>query len=128
MKIVITLAEVAAIIQARYNLPMDTELEISEFARIDHPIDHKLKASLESNDCLTPTGAIRPDKKIASIKLLRDLVISQFPAEMAGRSNKCGLAQAKYAIEDWDRFYPYVRKYGMPPMGGNDPERGWLAY
>jgi hypothetical protein len=73
--------------------------------------------ALIQDNCLSPIGTILPDKKIPSIKLLREHVISI--------RGFCGLAQAKNAIEDWQKFLPYVRKNGYPPMDSNDTDYQW---
>jgi len=127
MKITLTMTEIAALVIDRYNLPSTCEIAIVGYNGNEHPDAANLVAALRSEDCLTPLGGIRPDKKIASIKLLRELVcksLSRIEGDSTG--NYCGLAQAKYAIEDWDRFLSYVRRYGYPKMGSNDPERAWL--
>jgi len=118
-----TMIELTALVTAKFMLPSETVLEISEYAGVDHPDAAKLLAALTAEDCLTSTGLIAPSKKIASIKKLRELVVS-------GRENfngeNCGLVQAKTAIEDYSHFLTYVRRHGFPLMGGNDKEFSWL--
>jgi hypothetical protein len=123
MKITLTYAEIAAMVRDRYNLPDSAQLEISGYSGIDHPAAVLLVEALTKEDCLTSTGAIRPDKKILAIKTLRDKVVG-----LGNNTNGalCGLCQAKYAIEDWGNFLLYVCKNGFPPMGGNDASQGWL--
>jgi hypothetical protein len=123
MKITLTYSELSALVRNVYNLPDNTELEISEYSGMDHPVSIRLMEALKQEGCFTPTNGIRLDKKIAAIKLLRDLVVDD---GVNTNGQICGLAQAKWAIEDWDKFILYVRRHGYPPMGGNDPERGWL--
>lgn len=121
MKITLTYSELSALVRDRYSLPENAQLEISGYSGIDHPAAVSFVDLLTRNECLTPTNGIRPDKKIAAIKLLRDLVGGSGNANGA----TCSLAQAKHAIEDWDNFILYVRKNGFPPMGSADSELGW---
>ena len=123
MKITLTYSELSALVRDRYNLPDTAELEISEYSGMDHPSALRLVEQLTQAGCFTATGNIAPDRKIAAIKLLREIVIGN-----GDNSNGClcGLAQAKYAIEDWENFILYVRQHGFPKMDSNDPERGWL--
>lgn len=112
-----TMAELTAIVAAKFMLPSDVVLEIAEYAGIANPMAEKLRATLQAEGCLTSSGQIAADKKIASIKKLRELVSLE---------KDCGLKQAKDAIEDYPRFLTYVQKYGFPPMGGSDREFGWV--
>ena len=123
MKITLTHAELAVLVRSRYDLPANCELEISGYSGIDHPDAVRLVELLSKEGCLSPAGAILYERKIASIKLLRELICGTSDNR---DGNVCGLAQAKFAIEDWGNFLLYVRKSGFPPMGTECPDRGWL--
>lgn len=117
MKITMTITELTALVAARFQLPSDAVLEIAEYAGMSNPVAEKLRATLQAEGCLTPSGKIAAEKKIASIKKLRELVAVE---------KECGLKQAKDAIEDYSRFFTFVQKYGFPPMGSMDREFGWI--
>lgn len=123
MKITLTHAELAALVRNCYSLPSDCELEISGYSGLDHPDAVRLVEVLSKAQCLSASGAIMYDKKIASIKLLRELVCGLGDNR---DGNLCGLVQAKYAIEDWGAFLTYVRKNGYPKMGF-EVDRPWIV-
>jgi ribosomal protein L7/L12 len=113
MKMTLTMSEIVALVRTTWELPTDCEVVIEGVG--ENPAALQLVSRLIAEDCLTPFSQIRHDKKIASIKLLRELV-----------GNGCGLAHAKYAIEDWDRFLAYVRVHGYPKMTLNDEPHLWI--
>lgn len=113
MKVTISVQEITALVREKYGLPFDMVLEISDLTISDAA--KNLVNTLKIRDCLTEFGNIAPDKKIAAIKTLRELV------------GNCGLAQAKYAIEDWPCFLDSIRKNGYPPMSPDDPPYGWKS-
>lgn len=108
MKITLTLAEITTLVCNRFQLPPDTEVEIKrpvprsknkEIAQriIDGMIDSFTRQSL------LYFGQIPPENKIAAIKALRTVVPG------------LGIADAKKAVEDWERFIAYVLTNGLPP-------------
>jgi len=117
MKITMTMIELTALVTAKFMLPGDTVLEIAEYVGVSNPAGEKLRAALQAEGCLTASGQIVTDKKIPSIKKLRELVSFE---------KTCGLKQAKDAIEDYPRFLAFVQKHGFPPMGPDDREFGWV--
>jgi hypothetical protein len=57
--------------------------------------------------------------KIQGIKILRDIV-------NGNNNNICGLAAAKFAIENWKQFVTYVRNHGFPSMDSNGSYDAWI--
>ena len=108
MKIQLTIHEVRDLVIRSYALPHTIELEIVSG---EHPEAAKLKGIFEKEGFLDGGKLVYPHLKISAIKTLRE-VISE-----SGVS--CGLAHAKYAVEDWARFIEFVTKHGYPNMNGN---------
>ena len=117
MKITLTLGELQSLVCRAYALPVNTEISIEGTAVLKHPQYTTLLESFTRDDIIVPGGNVRAERKISGIKLLRELV--------TGTGKDCGLAQAKYAVEDWKNFCAYVKQYGFPPMSANDPDYGW---
>lgn len=110
MKILMSLSELTALVIKTYNLPEAAELEVTAHFHTDAL---KLEAAFYREGFINKdTQDIRPEQKIAAIKKLRELVA-------AVSTNGCGLAMAKYAVEDWKRFFAYVSKRGYPDMNGS---------
>ena len=118
-----TMTELTAIVAAKFMLPSDVVLEVYEYSGATHPDAANLLSALKAEGCLTFSGQIAPDRKIASIKKLRELV-SRGGANQNGVD--CSLKQAKDAIEDYPRFLSFVFKHGFPPMGTSDKEFSWV--
>ena len=106
MKITLTKNELAAILMSHYNLPGDIEVELAEDSTVAEELkrDFFAKGFIHAYD-----GGIVPHEKINAIKRLRELVPN------------CGLAQAKWAVEDWGTFTAYVANNGFPRMSSDDP-------
>jgi hypothetical protein len=121
MKITLTITEITALVLKTYGLPENTTLEVADFAGIDHPDARNLFDALTREKCLE-AGQIRPEMKIASIKLLRSAVCGPSGAPTG---KQCGLANAKYAIEDFEHFMGYVRRYGFPDMNYSGLSAPW---
>lgn len=103
-----SLSELTALVCSTYNLPGSTELEIADR---DHYDALQLESIFHREGIIDPdTQNIRPSHKILAIKRLRELVVA--------KDGDCGLATAKYAIEDWPRFLAYVKLHGFPDMNG----------
>lgn len=111
MKILMSLIELTTLVRKTYNLPESAELEVTDQMHTDAL---KLEAAFYREGFINrDTQDIQPHQKIAAIKKLRELVAAK------DGSNGCGLAMAKYAIEDWKRFFAYVAKKGYPDMNGS---------
>lgn len=76
-----------------------------------HPHYDRLISDFHNNGYLTQAGMIVLERKIASIKRLRELVTD-------AQGTIPSLVISKNAIEDWTRFSAYVRNRGYPDMRG----------
>lgn len=76
---------------------------------IDVEIVENMSAMLVSE---IQTLKFQTTEKIAAIKKLREIALRDCRCEM-------GLAEAKYAIENWDRFIQYVRIHNTIPVDTN---------
>lgn len=115
MKITLTIAELTEIVRSRYSLPDDVSLEIAGYSGINHLDADKLISRLQAEDCFDGNFNPRPEKKIACIKMVRDV----YANTVRPGSLVCGLANAKYAVEEWPVFIQYVKKHGFPAMDGS---------
>ncbi len=111
MKVTFTKTEITAIILTVLYLPLDTTVEVVDDPPKSEPkpksnleVANELGEALRKVGCVDLWGCIRPDKKLLAIKTLRESIPN------------CGLAVAKYAIEDWDVFLAYVTRNGIPDM------------
>jgi ribosomal protein L7/L12 len=120
MKLTLTVSELTAIVRHHYALPeLTIEIEGLNAIPVSHAITaDNLIADLHHTNCFDVNNNIALDHKIAAIKILREMVCNSAP------NTQCGLAQAKWAIEDWHRFIKYVRQNGFPKMGTND-NKNW---
>jgi len=144
MKLTLTVSELTAIVRHHYALPeLTIEIEGLNAIPVSHAITadnliadlhHRpypatnvfnpaitadnLIADLHHTNCFDVNNNIALDHKIAAIKILREVVCNSAP------NTQCGLAQAKWAIEDWHRFIKYVRQNGFPKMGTDD-NKNW---
>lgn len=104
-----SLRELTDLVRSTYNLPNSVELEIADQTNVDGLI---LESIFYREGIIDPdTQNVRPSHKILAIKRLRELVIA--------KNGNCGLATAKYAIEDWHKFLAYVKIHGFPDMNGD---------
>ena len=109
MKIVMTIAELTDLVRRRYDLPNPLTLEVLQGP---HPDAENLRNALKSAALVDVSGLVFEDRKIAAIKLLREIVPN------------CGLAQAKWAIEDLRNFMAHVSAHGFPKMA-SDEAKHW---
>lgn len=113
MKISVTKTELLQILSVHFNMPV-TDLVISKghMRIVDHFID---KMTAEVGVRPTEHG-FPPTQKINAIKALR--VVTTGPG-MHGGASMYGLAEAKWAIENWARFIKEFSRLGrVPKLGG----------
>ena len=113
MKITLTLTELTALVISSYRLPTNTTLDVDMSGIAINPDYICLHNVLKKNGCFDETeSSILFHKKIESIKLLRNVYSKCRPDGF----NYCSLVNAKYAIEEWEKFSTLVKRLGFPSM------------
>ncbi len=75
--------------------------------------DGQIANLLRQSDCLDGLGNVRADRKIQSIKTLRQWT-SDNQKELG--FYPMGLADSKYCVENWDRFLKFLRANSRLPL------------
>jgi hypothetical protein len=116
MKLTLTIDEVKAAVARVVGINGEYELKIMYPKRNKkNPLLQELLERMNTEGCFTLNNVIRPDQKIQSIKVLRQFIMDKEPYT-------CGLAQAKFAVENWTAFCKVVGEKGIPRMGSGDQD------
>lgn len=102
MKIEITYSELCAILSRSFNCTVESINIINGTTLAQKCIAAVTKLNYKGNE------------KISAIKALREV----FPCNEPNRSSTLGLAEAKWAVENWEKWIEFVKQNNRVPANG----------